>query len=73
MFNDDFAVFQNEIPGVYFFLGGSNPEKGIISMPHSPNFSVDERCIKTGINYFSSLIYGLMLKKSEKEIENNFF
>jgi len=73
MFNDDFAVFQNEIPGVYFFLGGSNPEKGIISMPHSPNFSVDERCIKTGINYFSSLIYSLMIEKSEKEIENNFF
>ncbi|MCL6219225.1 M20 metallopeptidase family protein [Zunongwangia pacifica] len=54
--SDDFAYFQQEIPGVYFLLGGSNYEKGILSMPHSPNFNVDENCIKTGVQYFSSLI-----------------
>ena len=53
---DDFAYFQNHIPGVYFLLGGSNFEKGIISMPHSPDFSVDENCIKTGVKFFSSMI-----------------
>ena len=53
---DDFALFQREIPGVYFLLGASNFEKGIVSMPHSPNFAVDESCIKTGINYFTSMI-----------------
>jgi len=53
---DDFAYYQEKVPGVYFYLGGSNFEKGIISMPHSPNFEVDEDCIKTGVNYFSSLI-----------------
>ena len=55
-FNDDFSYFQQEVPGVYFGLGGSNYEKGIISMPHSPNFAVDEECIKIGVKYFSSLI-----------------
>ncbi len=55
-FGDDFTFFQKHTPGVYFFLGGSNYEKGIISMPHSPNFEVDEECIKTGVNYFSSMI-----------------
>lgn len=54
--SDDFAYFQKRIPGVYFLLGGSNFEKGIISMPHAPNFAVDESCIKTGVNYFSSMI-----------------
>ena len=63
MFNDDFAQFQERIPGVYFFLGGSNPEKGIVSMPHSPGFAVDEECIRTGINYFSSLIFEEMARK----------
>lgn len=53
---DDFAYFQEHVPGVYFYLGGSNFEKGIISMPHVPNFKIDENCIKTGVNYFSSLI-----------------
>jgi len=55
-FNDDFAYFQQKIPGVYFFLGGSNPEKKIIAMNHAPNFSVDEECIKTGVRSFSSLL-----------------
>ena len=55
---DDFAYFQEHIPGVYFLLGGSNFEKGIISMPHSPDFAVDENCIKTGVKAFASLILG---------------
>jgi metal-dependent amidase/aminoacylase/carboxypeptidase family protein len=55
-FNDDFAYFQQKIRGVYFLLGGSNFEKGIIAMNHAPNFKVDETCIKTGVKCFSSLI-----------------
>ena len=53
---DDFAYFQNKIPGVYFFLGGSNFEKGLIADPHSPSFAVDEDCIRTGVQFFSSMI-----------------
>lgn len=55
--NDDFAYFQQKVPGVYFFLGASNFEKGIIAMIHAPNFKVDEECIRIGIKSFSSLIY----------------
>lgn len=55
-FSDDFTYFQKSVPGVYYFLGGSNFEKGIVAMPHTPNFEVDEECIKTGVNYFSSMI-----------------
>jgi metal-dependent amidase/aminoacylase/carboxypeptidase family protein len=55
-FNDDFSFYQKKVPGVYFFLGGSNYQKGQISMPHTPNFAVDEECIRTGVNYFSSMI-----------------
>ncbi len=53
---DDFAYFQNTIPGVYFLLGGSDFERGVIADPHSPNFAVDEDCIKTGVKFFSSMI-----------------
>ena len=55
-FNDDFAYFQQRTAGVYFFLGGSNFEKGIIAMNHSPDFEVDEACIRTGVQNFSFLI-----------------
>lgn len=54
--NDDFAYFQQKIPGVYFFLGASNFEKGIIAMTHAPYFGVDEECIKIGVKTFSTLI-----------------
>ena len=53
---DDFSLFQREIPGVYFLMGASNFEKGIVSMPHSPNFAVDENSIASGVNFFSSMI-----------------
>ncbi len=55
-FNDDFAYFQQKIPGVYFFLGGSNAKKGIIAMNHAPDFQVDEESIRVGVRSFSSLI-----------------
>ncbi len=54
--SDDFAFFQPKVPSVYYFLGGSNYEKGIIAQTHSPIFNVDENCIKTGVNLFASLI-----------------
>ncbi len=54
--SDDFAFFQPKVPSVYFFMGGSNYEKGIIAQTHSPNFAVDESCIQTGVNLFSSLL-----------------
>ncbi|WP_029035109.1 M20 metallopeptidase family protein [Salinimicrobium terrae] len=53
---DDFAYFQQQVPGVYYFLGGANYETGVISMPHSPDFAVDEESIRFGVNYFSSVL-----------------
>lgn len=50
-FNEDFAYFQQKVPGVFFFLGGTN------SMPHSPDFEVNEECIRASVSAFSSLIF----------------
>jgi len=55
-FGEDFIFFQQQVPGVFFFLGGSNSEKGIHSMPHTPNFAVDETTIKYGVQSFATLI-----------------
>lgn len=56
-FGEDFIFYQQKVPGVFFFLGASNIEKGINAMPHSPNFVVDEKVIKYGVQCFSSLIF----------------
>ena len=55
-FNDDFAYFQQRVPGVYFFLGGSNASKGFNAMNHAPDFAVDEDSIRTGVKTFATLI-----------------
>lgn len=62
-FNDDFYYFQQDIPGVYFLLGGSNIEKGIRAMNHASNFGVDEECIRLGVRAFSSLLIERAQKK----------
>jgi metal-dependent amidase/aminoacylase/carboxypeptidase family protein len=62
-FNDDFAYFQQKMPGVYFFLGGSNHEKGITALNHAPGFKVDEACIKTGVKSFASLLFERLKEK----------
>jgi metal-dependent amidase/aminoacylase/carboxypeptidase family protein len=68
-FNDDFAYFQQKIPGVYFFLGGSNAEKGLIAMNHAPNFQVDEESIRVGVRSFSSLLIAQLGRPDEAERE----
>lgn len=55
-FNDDFAYFQQKVPGVYFFVGGANFEKGLIAFNHAPNFRVDEESIRVAVTRFSSLM-----------------
>lgn len=53
---DDFAYFQQKVPGVYFFLGGSNFQQGVIAAPHTPNFQVDESAIEIGVRTFAALL-----------------
>ena len=45
VFSEDFGSFQDQVPGVLWFLGVSNAEKGWVGMPHSPNYVADEAAI----------------------------
>jgi hypothetical protein len=65
-FNDDFAYFQQKIPGV-FFSRWFNAEKGITAMNHAPNFQVDEEGIRVGVKSFSSLMLARLGKSGEAE------
>lgn len=55
-FNDDLAYFRQKLPGVYFFVGGSNFEKGMVAFNHAPNFRADEESMRVAVVRFSSLM-----------------
>lgn len=54
--SEDFAFFLREVPGVMFWLGASDSRRGVIAVPHSPGFSVDERCIDTGTRAMANVL-----------------
>ena len=53
---EDFAYFQQEVPGVYFFLGVANAAKGWTDYVHTPTFRPDESAIVTGVTAAASLL-----------------
>ncbi len=51
---DDMSLFLNAMPGCYFFVGGANPERGLASPHHSPNFDFDERALDVGVQVLTA-------------------
>ncbi len=59
-FSEDFGFFQDEIPGVMYFLGVSNTEKGWVGMPHSPQYVADEESIFVGAKAMAAIMLDFM-------------
>ena len=55
-FGEDFAFFQEHIPGAMFFLGTANPEKGITAYNHFPDYDIDESAIAIGTIAMSTVL-----------------
>ena len=55
-FSEDFGSFQKQVPGVMFFLGVSNSEKGWVGMPHSPGYVADEEAIFVGTRAMTRVV-----------------
>ena len=53
---EDFAYFQQEVSGVYFFLGVANAAEGWTDYVHTPTFRPDESAIVTGVTAAASLL-----------------
>jgi len=56
-FSEDFSHFQNEVPGVMYFLGVSNTAAGTMGLPHSPGFVPDEGAIVFGAGAMASILW----------------
>ncbi|MBN2464877.1 amidohydrolase [candidate division WOR-3 bacterium] len=52
---EDFASYLQERPGMFLFLGGGNPERGITAMNHSDRFDMDEAVLATGTKVLLTL------------------
>ncbi|MGJ3235676.1 amidohydrolase [Marivirga sp.] len=60
---EDFSYFQNEIPGLYFFIGGkpeTEPEGQALGGHHTPDFYIDECGMLTGVKAFINLTLDYM-------------
>ena len=51
---EDFSYFQEEVPGLYFFLGGM-PVNGEPTRHHTPDFFIDESGLLLGVKTMTQL------------------
>ncbi len=60
--SEDFAFYQEKIPGLFFHMA-INPEGSKVISNHSPNFFVDERGIIVGIRTMANLAVDFLASK----------
>ncbi len=53
---EDFALYQERIPGLYFFLGVGNQAKQITAMIHTEYFDMDEDALPIGVRAMSMAV-----------------
>lgn len=49
---EDMSFFLEAVPGCYFFLGTSNPDRGLDFPHHHPRFNFDESALCVGVELF---------------------
>ena len=54
---EDFSYYQQAVPGFFYFMGCTPPEKDALTAApnHSPRFFVDEACLKLGVKTLAGL------------------
>lgn len=55
--SEDFSEFQKKAPGVFFFLGSTDPKKSTATAApnHSPKFEIDEAALAVGARAMTAL------------------
>ena len=54
---EDFSYYQQQVPGMFVFLGARPPEiaKDEAAPNHSPRFVIDESALETGVRALANL------------------
>ena len=55
--SEDFSEYQSNVPGMFFFLGATDPKKDTASAApnHSPSFAIDEAALTVGVRTMAAL------------------
>ncbi|MDD2502670.1 MAG: M20/M25/M40 family metallo-hydrolase, partial [Clostridia bacterium] len=53
---EDFSYFQQQVPGLFIFLGSRNEEKNHTHPLHSNQFQFDEELLLTGIQLYKNIM-----------------
>ena len=65
---EDFAFYQKEVPGLFFFLGitpkGADP--ATVFPNHSPRFYADEQALVTGVRAMASVAMDYLSQEEGK-------
>jgi amidohydrolase len=56
MVSEDFAIYQQTVPGFFYFLGVGNKAKGIHAGWHTPEFDVDEESLAVGASVMANVL-----------------
>ena len=54
---EDFSEFASRVPGVFYFLGTGNPDKGTDFPHHHPRFNIDEDVLRIGVELHVKLAF----------------
>ena len=60
---EDFAMYQQRIPGLFFFLGVGNTEKKITAMIHTEYFDMDEDALPIGVRALADVTLDFLYRK----------
>lgn len=57
MAGEDFAFYQEEFLGAFYFLGSGSEVSGSTYSWHHPRYNIDEECFKTGAALMAGLVF----------------
>jgi amidohydrolase len=60
---EDFAYYQAQVPGLYFFLGVGNAKKNLTAMIHTEYFDLDEDVLSLGVRAMSTVALDALFRK----------
>lgn len=53
---EDFSYYQQQMPGLFFFVGVGNPDKKITAMIHTEYFDIDEDALPLGARVMATAV-----------------
>ncbi len=56
MIAEDFSFYQERVPGVFYFIGTKNVEKGYTAALHNSRFNFDEEALQIGLNSYITVL-----------------